>query len=88
MKPYATFRSRPLGRVVAPKNEDRQPAEIVPFGRFGAGELTGHPIGLVIVFGVLLLGLIGIPAWRLFFAATVFVGSLVGFFLWRYHQPK
>lgn len=88
MKLYASFRRHPLGQAAAPTNEDRHPAEIVPYGRFGADELTGHPIGLVIVLGILLLGLIGIPAWRLFFAAIVIVGSLVGFFLWRHHQPK
>ncbi len=88
MKLYATFRRHPPGQVVARTNEDRHPTEIVPFGRFGAGVWTGHPIGLVIVLGILLLGLIGIPAWRSFFAATVVAGTLVGVLLWRYHQPK
>lgn len=88
MKSHGTFRRHPLGEVVAHTNEDRHPLQVVPFGKFGAGVWTGHPIGLVIVLGILLLGLIGIPAWRLFFAATVVIGSLVGFFLWRYHQPK
>lgn len=85
MKLHDSVRRRPPGQVVARSNEDRHPAEIVPYGRFGAGELTGHPIGLVIVIGLLLFEVIAIP-W--FFAAQVVLGGLVAFFLWRYHQAK
>lgn len=83
MKSYVTFRRHPLDAVVARTNEDRHPLEVVPFGRFGAGVWTGHPIGLVIVAGLVVIGLIGIPAWRWFFGAAVIVGSLVGYWLWR-----
>ena len=69
--------------MAARTNEDRHPGEIVPFGRFGAGEWTGHPIGLVVVLGLLFLEVIAVP-W--FFAAQVVLGGLVGFFLRRYHQ--
>jgi hypothetical protein len=64
-------------------NDDRHPVQVVPFGRFGGGLWTGHPIGLFIVAGFLLIGLIGIPEWRWFFGATVIVGSLFGYSLWR-----
>jgi hypothetical protein len=40
----------------------------------------------VIVIGMLVVGLVGIPEWRWFFGATVLVGSLVGYFLWRRRQ--
>ncbi|HKD49683.1 MAG TPA: hypothetical protein VKB90_02745 [Candidatus Acidoferrum sp.] len=83
MKPYATFRRHPLGAVVARTNEDRHPLQVVPFGRYGAGVWTGHPIELLIVIGILLIGLIGIPEWRWFFGASVLVGSLTGYLLWR-----
>ena len=83
MKAYATFRHHPYGQVVPPTNEDRHPMTVVPYGKLGAGLWTGHPIGLVIVIGMLIIGLIGIPAWRWFFGATVIVGSLVGYFLSR-----
>ena len=86
MKPNATFRRHLFGEVVPRTNEDRHPAEVVPFGKFGAGVWTGHPIGLFIVLGILLMGLIGIPPLRVFFIATILVGSLVGYFLWRYHS--
>lgn len=86
MKSYVTFRRHPFDQVVAPVNDDRHPMAIVPYGKFGAGLWTGHPIGLVIVIGMLVVGLVGIPEWRWFFGATVLVGSLVGYSLWRRHQ--
>ena len=86
MKSYVTFRRHPFDAVVARTNEDRHPLEVVPYGRFGAGLWTGHPIGLVIVTGLVVIGLVGIPAWRWFFGATVIVGSLVGYSLWRRQQ--
>lgn len=86
MKPYASFRRHPLGEVVAHTNEDRPLLQVVPFGKFGAGVWTGHPIELLVVVGMLLIGLIGIPEWRWFFGATVLVGSLTGYLLWRRNQ--
>ncbi len=86
MKPYVTFRRHPFGEVVARANEDRHPLEVVPYGQYGAGLWTGHPIGLVVVAGLLVIGLIGIPAARLFFGSTVILGTLVGYILWRRQQ--
>jgi hypothetical protein len=83
MKTYATFRRHPYGEVVPPSHDDRHPAEVVPYGKFGAGVWTGHPAGLIVVIGILLVGLIGIPEWRYFFAATVLLGSVVAYFLVR-----
>lgn len=82
MKSYATFRRHPFGEVVPGSNEDRHPLEVVPYGKFGAGVWTGHPIEFVVVIGILIVGLIGIPAWRWFFGATLVIGGLVGYFLW------
>jgi len=88
MKSYATFRRRPYGQVVPPSNEDRKTWEVVPYGKFGAGVWTGHPAGLIIVIGMLVVGLVGIPEWRYFLGATLIVGGLLGFFLWRHHQTQ
>ncbi len=86
MKSYVTFRRHPFDAVVARTNEDRHPLEVVPYGRFGAGLWTGHPIGLFIVTGLVVIGLVRIPAWRWFFGATVILGGLVGYSLWRRQQ--
>jgi hypothetical protein len=56
--------------------------EVLPYGRYGVGLLTGHPIGLVIVVGVIFMGLVGIPEARWFFGGSVVLGSIVGFLLW------
>ena len=86
MRSHATLRHRPFREVAARTNEDRHPLQVVPFGRFGAGAWTGHPIELLVVVGFLLIGLIGIPEWRWFFGATVLMGSVVGYVLWRRNQ--
>jgi hypothetical protein len=86
MKPYVTFRRYPFGQVVPATNDDRHPMAVVPYGKFGAGLWTGHPIGLVIVIGMLVVGLVGIPEWRWFFGASVLAASLVGYFLSRRHR--
>lgn len=88
MKSYATFRRHPLGVVVAPTNQDRHPLQVVPFGRYGVGVWTGHPIELVVVLGMVLIALIGIPESRWFFGATVLVGSVTGYLLWRRSQHR
>ena len=62
------------------------PTEVIPFGRYGAGLWTGHPIGLVIVVGLLLMGFVGLPEARLFLALTVPLGCVCGFFLWLRHR--
>lgn len=69
-----------------PHNAEPHPTKVVPFGQYGGGLLTGHPIGLVIVLGVLLMGIIGIPEARAFFAASVVLGGACGFVLWLRHR--
>jgi hypothetical protein len=86
MKSYVTFRRYPFGEVVPRTNEDRRIWEIVPYGKFGAGVWTGHPAGFIVVIGILIVGLVGIPEWRYFFGATVLLGSLVAYALYRRHS--
>ena len=70
----------------APHNAEPDPTKVVPFGLYGAGGLTGHPIGLVIVIGLFLGGLIAVPGARLFFAASLFLGGILGLLLWLRHR--
>jgi hypothetical protein len=66
--------------------EEPSPAELVPFGRYGGGQWTGHPIGLVIVVGFLLMGLVGLPEFRLFFLVSLVLGVALGLVLRRAHR--
>jgi hypothetical protein len=61
-------------------------AELVPFGRYGGGQWTGHPIGLVIVIGFLLMGLVGLPEFRWFFLVSLALGVVLGLVLRRVHR--
>jgi hypothetical protein len=72
----------------ATHREEPSAAEIVPFGRYGGGQWTGHPIGLVIVVGFLLMGLVGLPEFRWFFVVSLAFGGVFGLILWRIHRPK
>ena len=75
-------------RPVLKSSRDLLPnlTEVMPFGRYGAGLWTGHPIGLVIVVGLLLMGFVGLPEARWFLALTVPLGGICGFFLWLHHR--
>lgn len=85
MDPLKDIRRRDA-RKASPHNAEPNPNEVLPFGRYGGGLLTGHPIGLVIVLGLLLIGLLGLPEYRLFLLASLSVGGLIGFFLWLRHR--
>ena len=62
------------------------PVKVVPFGRFGGGNLTGHPIGLVIVAALFFMGFVGLPQYRVFLALAVPAGAVCGFLLWYHHR--
>ena len=69
-----------------PSPDELHPKDVVPFGIYGAGRWTGHPIGLVMVLGIVLMALIGVPESRYFLAAAIPLGAVFGFILWRIHQ--
>lgn len=58
------------------RNSDPDPTEVVPFGRYGAGLMTAHPVGLVLVIGLLLMGLFGLPGAPLFFVSALLLGGI------------
>jgi hypothetical protein len=63
-----------------------EPKHLVPFGPYGAGQWTAHPIGLFIVIGLVLMGLVSrTPVSALMFLSLL-GGALVGMFLWLYHR--
>ncbi len=58
-----------------------RPQHFVPFGLYGGGQTTAHPIGLVLGIGFLLMGpLLRTPA-SLLVLASLLSGPMVGFFL-------
>ncbi|GAC1637061.1 MAG: hypothetical protein NVS9B14_16660 [Candidatus Acidiferrum sp.] len=72
----------------APGNDELHPKDVVPFGKYGAGRWTGHPVGLFIALGIVLMALIGVPESRPFLAAALPLGGLLGLFLWKLHQRE
>jgi hypothetical protein len=63
-----------------------EPKHLVPFGPYGAGQWTAHPIGLVIVIGLVLMGLVSrTPVSDLIFFSLL-GGAVVGMLLWLYHR--
>jgi len=77
-----------MNRTTQSQTPTREPdvGEVIPYGRYGGGMLTGHPIGLVIVIGLLLMGFVGIPEARWFFGASLVLGGVCGFALWLKHR--
>jgi hypothetical protein len=73
-------------RQHAQRNAEPAPTLVVPFGVKGGGLLTGHPIGLVIVVGLLLMGLVGLPEARPFFIGSIGLGGIFGLILWLRHR--
>jgi hypothetical protein len=63
-----------------------EPHNLVPFGPYGGGQWTAHPIGLVIVVGLLLMGLVSRTPVSLLLLLSLLGGAIVGFFLWLRHR--
>lgn len=63
-----------------------EPKHLVPFGPYGGGQWTAHPIGLVIVIGLLLMGLVSHTPVSLLVLVSLLGGAIFGFFLWLRHR--
>ena len=85
MKSLAEIRRRAV-RETIPRDANPHPTRVMPFGQYGGGLLTGHPIGLVIVLGIVFMGLVGIPEARPFLAASAVLGTVLGLVLWLRHR--
>ena len=73
-------------RKTASDSSEPNPIEPIPFGRGGAGHYTAHPVGLVVVVGLLVIGLLALPEARWFLAGAFLLGCAWGFFLWFRHR--
>ena len=63
-----------------------EPKHLVPFGPYGGGQMSAHPIGLVIVIGLLVMGLASGNPVRSLLLGSVLGGAMLGFFLWLRHR--
>jgi len=75
-------------QVGASNQDPSVPARLVPFGAYGAGLWTSHPIGWVITIGFVLMGLVGVPEARLFFLLSLMLGGILGGILWKLHRSR
>ena len=78
---YAGLGSRRKIRSREPESE-----HLVPQGQFGAGQWTGHPVGLLVVAAVLVMVLVGIPEARTFLVIALLFGAVLGWILWLRHR--
>lgn len=75
-------------RRACPREPETAQIRVVPFGPYGGGQYTSHPIGLVIVIGLIAMALVGLPEARGFFVISLGLGVIVGFLLWLYHRTN
>jgi hypothetical protein len=75
-------------RVGASHQDLSSSVHLVPFGPYGAGKWTSHPIGWVITVGFVLMGLVGVPEARPFFLLSLIFGGVLGRILWTWHRSK
>lgn len=80
--------SSKFGAKSAPEEPEIDRQKVQPFGLSGVGVITSHPVGLVLIAGIILIALEAIPAARWFVAAAVAVGVAFGVCLWLYHRRK
>jgi hypothetical protein len=63
-----------------------EPRHLVPFGPGGMGQWTSHPIGLVIVIGLVLMGVVSRTPVSALMLLSLLGGAVVGLFLWLHHR--
>lgn len=83
---YPSLGSLRPARLTAPAPSVR--ANVVPFGPLGGGQWTGHPIGLLIVLGFILMALVGVPESRFFFVTSLGLSVILGCGLYLWHRSK
>lgn len=68
-----------------PRDSEPNVTDVVPFGPSGFGLWTGHPVGVVIALGLLVMVIAGIPEAGWFFAGVAVLGGFGGFLLRLHH---
>jgi hypothetical protein len=68
------------------RDSGSDPDGVRPYGRYGVGKITEHPVGLLVVAFVIFLVLWTVPDVWMFLAAAIALGALIGFVLWLRHR--
>lgn len=68
------------------RDSESDPDGVRPYGRYGVGKFTEHPVGLLVVGFVIFLVLWAVPDMWKFLAAAIVLGALIGFVLWLRHR--
>ncbi len=63
------------------RNSDPDPTQVRPYGPYGGGLITAHPIGLLVVAAMGSIILWRLPEARWFFGGALALGALVGLVL-------
>lgn len=85
-KPFNTrigFTRRYRSHDSVPGAESNQ---LRPYGPYGAGQITEHPVGFLVVAAVWFVVLYWLPPARLFLLCAAPLGALVGLILWLRHR--
>ena len=82
---------RPFGTRLGRRREQSRdsgadPDRVRPFGPYGAGLITAHPAGLLVVAAIAFIALWQLPEARWFILGSVPLGILVGLALWLRHR--
>jgi hypothetical protein len=86
-RPFESGAKRTDASKLRPKDVwSPEPNHLVPFGPGGVGQWTAHPIGLVIVIGLVLMGLVSRTPVSELMLLSLLGGAVVGFCLWLYHR--
>ncbi len=64
---------------------DVNPVDVKPFGTYGAGLFTAHPVGLIVAAAIVFTAW-RIPAARTFSMLSLPLGILLGVALWMRHR--
>jgi hypothetical protein len=75
------FKTR-LGQKRDSHNWNPSDGHLRPYG----GQLTAHPVGLLIVAGVVWIAMMKIPEARVFMVVSLALGAVVGLILWLKHR--
>jgi hypothetical protein len=62
--------------------------DVRPYGRYGVGTFTAHPVGIVVVIAVIVVAMMKLPPARPFFVASVIFGGIFGLVLWLRNRNR